>query len=209
MPAYGSSALCWTLTAFSVSWSFYAVGRTPWTGDQPVARPLPAHRTAQTQNKRTQTSMPRVGFERTIPVFEWAKTIHACPRPRGYCDIFILGTSWRWVIRFTLRPPLPLGKLVVIRFVDYSLYYRLYSWHGNPSDAYQSVSHQRLGPLLQRPNRLWGSPSLVSNGYRGAISLGVKRQGHEAEHSPLSSANVKNGAANLHSHLLLRDVVLN
>jgi hypothetical protein len=29
------------------------VGRTPWTGDQPVARPLPAHRTAQTQKKHT------------------------------------------------------------------------------------------------------------------------------------------------------------
>jgi hypothetical protein len=34
------------------------VGRTPWTGDQPVARPLPTHRTTQTQNKRRQTSMP-------------------------------------------------------------------------------------------------------------------------------------------------------
>jgi hypothetical protein len=32
---------------------FYTVGRTPWTGDQHVAGPLPAHRTAQTQNKRT------------------------------------------------------------------------------------------------------------------------------------------------------------
>jgi hypothetical protein len=37
---------------------FYTVGRTPWMGDQPVARPLPTHRTTQTQNKRTQTSMP-------------------------------------------------------------------------------------------------------------------------------------------------------
>jgi hypothetical protein len=26
----------------------YTVGRTPWTGDQPVARPLPTHRTTQT-----------------------------------------------------------------------------------------------------------------------------------------------------------------
>jgi hypothetical protein len=50
--------LCWALSDFSVSWSLYTVGRTPWTGDQPVARPLPAHRTAQTQNKGTQTSMP-------------------------------------------------------------------------------------------------------------------------------------------------------
>jgi hypothetical protein len=52
------------------------VGRTPWTGDQPVARPLPTHRTTQTQNKRTQTSMPRVGFEPTNPVFERAKMVH-------------------------------------------------------------------------------------------------------------------------------------
>jgi hypothetical protein len=29
------------------------VGRTPWTGDEPVARPLPTHRTTQTQNKYT------------------------------------------------------------------------------------------------------------------------------------------------------------
>jgi hypothetical protein len=36
----------------------YRVGRTPWTVDQPVARPLPTYRTTQTQNKRTQISMP-------------------------------------------------------------------------------------------------------------------------------------------------------
>jgi hypothetical protein len=39
----------------------YTVGMTPWTGDQPVVRPLPTHRTTQTQNKRKQTSMPWVG----------------------------------------------------------------------------------------------------------------------------------------------------
>jgi hypothetical protein len=36
---YGSIALYWALAAFSVSWSFYTVGMTPWTGDQPVAKP--------------------------------------------------------------------------------------------------------------------------------------------------------------------------
>jgi hypothetical protein len=50
---------------------------SPWTGDQPVARPLSTHRATQTQNKRTQTSMPPMGFEPTIPVFERAKTVHA------------------------------------------------------------------------------------------------------------------------------------
>jgi hypothetical protein len=55
----------------------YTVGRIPWTGDQPVARLLPTHRTAQAQNKRTQTSMPRVEFEPTTSVFERTKTVHA------------------------------------------------------------------------------------------------------------------------------------
>jgi hypothetical protein len=35
----------------------YTVGRIPWTGDQPIAMPLPTHRTTQTQNKRTQISI--------------------------------------------------------------------------------------------------------------------------------------------------------
>jgi hypothetical protein len=36
----------------------YTVCRTPWKGDQPVARPLPLRRRTQTQNKHTQISMP-------------------------------------------------------------------------------------------------------------------------------------------------------
>jgi hypothetical protein len=55
----------------------FTVGRTLWTGDQPLARPLPTHGTTQTQNKRTQTSMPQVGIEPAIPVFEQAKMVHA------------------------------------------------------------------------------------------------------------------------------------
>jgi hypothetical protein len=53
---------------------------TPWVGDQPFARPLPTHSTVQTQNKRTQTSMPRVGLEPRTQVFERAKTVHASDR---------------------------------------------------------------------------------------------------------------------------------
>jgi hypothetical protein len=56
-----------------------------WTGDQPIRRPLPAHRTAQTQNKCTETFMPQVGFKPMIPVFEWAKTFHALDCG-GHCD---------------------------------------------------------------------------------------------------------------------------
>jgi hypothetical protein len=73
---YDSTALSWALGAFQFM-DKYTVGRTPCTGDQLVARPLPIHRTTQLQNKRIQTSMPRLGFESTTPVFERAKTVHA------------------------------------------------------------------------------------------------------------------------------------
>jgi hypothetical protein len=33
-----------------------------------------------------------------------------------------------------------------------------------------------------RPERLWGSPSLLSNGYQGLFPWGVKRPGREADH---------------------------
>jgi hypothetical protein len=68
------------LGRFFSFWILYTISRTAWTGDQLVARPLPTHRTTQTQNKRTQTSVPRVGFEPTIPVFERAKRIDALDR---------------------------------------------------------------------------------------------------------------------------------
>jgi hypothetical protein len=72
-------ALFITLLILFSFFIFYTVGRTPWTGDQPVARPLPTHRAAQTQNKSTQTSM-QVGFESTTPVFEQSKIDHALDR---------------------------------------------------------------------------------------------------------------------------------
>jgi hypothetical protein len=75
---YGSTALV-DLGRF-FNFLIYTVGRTPWTGDQFVARPLPTHITTQILNKRTQTHMPRVGFEPTIPAFELAKNVHALDR---------------------------------------------------------------------------------------------------------------------------------
>jgi hypothetical protein len=58
----------------------YTVGRTPWTGDQTVARSLLTHRTTQTQNKGTQIYIPRMGFKPMIRVFEQTKTVDALER---------------------------------------------------------------------------------------------------------------------------------
>jgi hypothetical protein len=73
----GSTAVFWTLAAFFSFLIFYTDSRIPSARDQPFARPLPVCRTAQTQNKHTQTSAPQVGFEPTILVFQPAKTVHA------------------------------------------------------------------------------------------------------------------------------------
>jgi hypothetical protein len=79
--------------------NIYTIGRTLWTGDQPFARPLPTHRTTQTQNKRTETSIPQAGFEPTTPVFEQAKTVHALERAATVIGTFrhyITVTAVKW-----------------------------------------------------------------------------------------------------------------
>jgi len=50
-------------------------GITPWTGDQPYARPLRTQ--DNTTQKNADTSMPRAGFEPAILVFERLKTVRA------------------------------------------------------------------------------------------------------------------------------------
>jgi hypothetical protein len=53
---------------------------------------------------------------------------------------------------------------------------------------------KKLFPSPQCPDRLWGLPSLLCNGYRGgALPAQLKRPGHVADHSPQSCAEIKNG----------------
>jgi hypothetical protein len=83
-------ALCWALASSSVFLIFfYTDDRTPWTSDQPVARPLPTHRTTQTQNKRTHTHTPNIhalsGIRTHDPSFR-ASEDSSCLRTRAHRD---------------------------------------------------------------------------------------------------------------------------
>jgi hypothetical protein len=61
--------------------------RTPWTSDQLVARPLPKHRTTQTQNKRIRTpNIHALCGIRTHDPSVRASEYSSCLRPLGYCD---------------------------------------------------------------------------------------------------------------------------
>jgi hypothetical protein len=59
------------------------------------------------------------------------------------------------------------------------------------------------------PDRLWGPPSLVSNGCRGAISPGVKRPGAWSLPPTLSNVEVKKGGAIPPLPIRFRGIVLN
>jgi hypothetical protein len=77
--AYKHTLSLWLYSPFDLDRFFnflilHIFDSTPWRGDQPIARPL------STQNNRTQTSMPWVGLEPTIPVFKRAKTVHVLDR---------------------------------------------------------------------------------------------------------------------------------
>jgi hypothetical protein len=70
----------WPLSQFL---DLYTVGRTPWTGDQAVWRPLPTHRTTQTQNKHTDIHASSRIRTHDPSVREGEDS--SCLRPCGHC----------------------------------------------------------------------------------------------------------------------------
>jgi hypothetical protein len=63
---------------------FYTDGRTPWTGDQLIARPLPKHRTTQTQNKRdAKLNMNELQLMKSV-----------CPKEGSSYSTFLLLVGW-------------------------------------------------------------------------------------------------------------------
>jgi hypothetical protein len=77
----------WALASAFQFHDHFTAGRTPWTGDQPVARSLPTHRTTQTQNKHIHTPNIRAfcGI-RTHDLGFRASEDSTCLRPLGYRD---------------------------------------------------------------------------------------------------------------------------
>jgi hypothetical protein len=90
-------------------------------GDQPFERPIPTHRAAQTQNKRIQTSMPRVWFE-THDTSVRAGECSLWLRPRGQCDLL----NYKSI---TLYSKIALHNFVPTCILSYSLLNQLRNYN--------------------------------------------------------------------------------
>jgi hypothetical protein len=69
-------------------------------------------------------------------------------------------------------------------------------WLDGPGSIPGSV---RFFSFSQCLDWVWGPPSLLSNGYWVLFPQEIKQQGHEADHSPPSSDEVKKVGLYLHS----------
>jgi hypothetical protein len=117
------------------------VCRTPWTGDQPVAKPL-----QYKHSKCRHISTPRVQFDPTIPVLERQKTFRALDRTatmiyklRINLWILVQGTDLSQCLRMQIQHKH--GKL--------RTYPCLY-WDSSPQPQYSSDQRQDL-PQTARP----------------------------------------------------------
>jgi hypothetical protein len=116
----------WSL--LSVSWSF-SDGRAPWTSDQLVARPLPKHRTTQTQNKHIHIPNIHVlcGIRTHDPSFR-ASEDSLCFRTLGYWD--------------RQRNGLLFGRSLFVSRLEHKLCYLRFLWISSldPGECYDRTS---------------------------------------------------------------------
>jgi hypothetical protein len=74
-----------TVSRLFFHFDHFTDGRTPWTSDQLVARPLHKQRTTQTQNKHISNIHALLGIRTHDPGFR-ASEDSTCLRPLGYGD---------------------------------------------------------------------------------------------------------------------------
>jgi hypothetical protein len=110
----------------------YTLARTSWTGDQLVASPLPAHRTSQAQNKRTQTSMPRVGFEPDPSVRSGEDSLWLWPRRHYDRLICVTHHMSPWWKNRDASAFIPLPTILIARedFIAFASGYITLHWQG-------------------------------------------------------------------------------
>jgi hypothetical protein len=126
----------WLLKLMNLFWTF---GRTPWTGDQPYARPLPTQDNT-TKKKRGHASSGNRTHDPSVRAVEDS----ACLRQRGHWgrhNAFILSTLYELIKRSVL-----LYNIVQTRFTYWMTISAIFSCY-----AMYSVRKRRDIPVHSLP----------------------------------------------------------
>jgi hypothetical protein len=165
---YGLSCLACSHSAFICNYELYRqlvglLGRVM----SPVARPLPRQRNTNTEESRThihassviRTHGPRVRSSEDI----------SCLRPSGYCD-----RCGYW-----LNDPPPKKKSIALIIFNYFVFNVRSRDNLGGSDGlrtgrpgFDCWQGQEIFSTPQCPDRVWGSPKLLSTGYRDYFPRG-------------------------------------
>jgi hypothetical protein len=165
LPAHSGT---WPLLQFHNN--FYTVGRTPWTSDQLVARPLPKQRTTQTQNKRIHPCL----------TWDWNPRSQRPSERRLFMPqttrLQWLASSWiTWHLRYQSgkREVMNSDELIVILFLfgpnilhrpafSYSAYFQNND-RVSPINDYRGTNHAKAGRNAHFKVTSWNfSPSPLS-----------------------------------------------
>jgi hypothetical protein len=166
---------------------FYIHGRTPWVGDQPVARPLPTRRTTQTH---TKTSMPFSGIRTHDPSVR-ASEDNWCLRLRGrplwstfsvivsqFSQMSHEYDQWAWLICYSKIHTDNFLSLVFISREEFSMQRNRYCSH------VMVTAHKFMSPLFSSPDYkmrkreeigyLAGNSALLWVAYNGLFNVFVR-----------------------------------
>jgi hypothetical protein len=109
-------------------------------------------------------------------------------RSKKSTSYFILNTTTWFVVR-SWTTLYQLHKLITVEWEE-----KIIMQDDSERKLLEPVRHETFSQISRkppRPDRLWGPPSVLSNGYR-VLSPGAERPRCEADHSPPFSAKVKN-----------------
>jgi hypothetical protein len=131
----------------------------------------------------------------SIFILIWHKTLFMCSYKSHIINIKISGwVLWNlvWILWHYRHPSLHIFNSVPqkhknrVRVVSIATGYGLH----DPGFGVRAPVGARIFTSPCRPDQLWGPPNFLSNGYQGFFP-GVKWHGGEADHTPPSSAEVK------------------
>jgi hypothetical protein len=133
--------------------------------------------------------------------------IHCYEQQIAWISLIVTGEAWK-LLNSSLcsfhQPLIPFPQvpnilLIILFSTSQDISDDIGTGHGLDGQGSIPGRGKRCFWSSQCPHRIWGPNTLLSNGHLGFFCRG-KRPGRDADHTPPSNAEVKNGAIPLLSH---------